>query len=48
MYGIIFIGQVDMRVPEVIRIAPFPLYNTFEDVWNFVQMLRDVILLLSS
>jgi kynureninase len=30
----------DKRKPDVIRIAPVPLYNTFEDVWNFVQIFR--------
>ena len=29
---------VDERKPDVIRIAPTPLYNTFVDVWNFVQI----------
>lgn len=27
----------DFREPNVIRIAPVPLYNTFHDVWRFVQ-----------
>jgi len=30
----------DWREPDVIRIAPVPLYNTFEDVWRFVDILR--------
>lgn len=30
----------DWREPDVIRIAPVPLYNSFEDVWRFVDILR--------
>ncbi|CAF9919034.1 MAG: Kynureninase (L-kynurenine hydrolase) [Heterodermia speciosa] len=29
---------VDERKPDVIRIAPAPLYNTFAEVWDFVQV----------
>ena len=35
----------DWREPDVIRIAPVPLYNTFEEVWRFCEILRKVILL---
>ena len=30
----------DWREPNVIRAAPVPFYNTFEDVYTFAQALR--------
>jgi len=30
----------DWREPNVIRIAPVPMYNSFEDVWQFGQILE--------
>jgi kynureninase len=34
---------VDWREPDVIRTAPAPLYNSFEDVWRFGEMLRHAL-----
>lgn len=33
----------DFRPPNVIRLAPVPLYTTFADVWETVQHLRAII-----
>jgi kynureninase len=33
----------DWREPDVIRIAPVGLYNTFEEVWQFGQLLKSAI-----
>jgi kynureninase len=32
---------VDWREPDVIRLAPVALYNTFVEVWQFGQVLKD-------
>lgn len=34
---------VDMKRPDVLRITPAPLYNTFEDVWTFAQAMRQCV-----
>lgn len=33
--------KTDFREPNVIRVAPVPLYNTFHDVWRFARLLAD-------
>lgn len=32
----------DWREPNVIRLAPVPMYNSFEDVWQLGQILRTI------
>ena len=33
----------DWREPNVIRVAPVPLYNTFEDVWKFGSIIQKIL-----
>jgi kynureninase len=35
--------MTDWREPNVIRIAPVPLYNSFEEVWHFYMTLRGLL-----
>ena len=34
----------DWREPNVIRVAPVPLYNTFEDVFNFGKIMQESLI----
>ena len=33
----------DDRKPNVIRVSPAPLYNTFGEIWEFVMVLREIL-----
>ena len=33
----------DIRRPNVMRVAPVPLYNSFRDVYDFVQVLKAIL-----
>ena len=33
----------DWREPNVIRVAAVPLYNTFEDVWRFGNIIQSIL-----
>src|SRR5262249_29729514 len=33
----------DWRSPDIIRVAPVPLYNRFEDAWRFTRLLAELL-----
>jgi len=33
---------LDYREPDILRLAPVPLYNTFHDIWRLTGVLREV------
>jgi kynureninase len=34
---------VDWREPDVMRVAPTPMYNSFQDVYRFVEILKNIL-----
>jgi kynureninase len=34
---------VDFRRPNVIRVAPVPLYNTYCEIWQAIQHLKKIV-----
>ena len=34
----------DWREPDVIRVAPVPLYNSYKDCYNFVNRLKGILI----
>jgi kynureninase len=33
----------DFRAPNIIRLAPAPLYTTYHELWQTVQALREIV-----
>jgi kynureninase len=33
----------DFRAPDIIRVAPIPLYNTFHEAWRLATILAEVL-----
>jgi kynureninase len=33
----------DLRAPDLIRVAPVPLYTTYHEAWRFAATLREVL-----
>ena len=33
----------DYRAPDIIRVAPIPLYNTYHEAWRFAAILGKLI-----
>jgi kynureninase len=35
--------MADYRAPDIIRVAPVPLFNTYYDAWRLAEVLRETI-----
>jgi kynureninase len=33
----------DFRAPDIIRVAPVPLYNTYHEAWRFASILKELL-----
>ena len=33
----------DFRAPDIVRVAPVPLYNTYHEAWRLAALLRDLV-----
>jgi kynureninase len=33
----------DFRPPNIIRVAPTALYNTYHDIWKVVSFLKEIV-----
>jgi len=33
----------DFRPPNILRVAPVPLYNRYHEIWQVVQHLKDIV-----
>lgn len=40
MFMFLFALQLDKRLPHVLRVGPCPLYNSFADVYQFIETLQ--------
>jgi hypothetical protein len=47
LYDVLLLLQLDKRLPHVLRLGPCPLYNSFSDIYRFVEILRQTFVKLA-